>query len=108
MGNFEKRLNALEARDTGQLPSNIRRWLGNDLTPQEQIEADRLDTSHPVFSTMREENLSAVSPEFRAWLFGPGAEMPVKAAVFGHILKQVDGRSKGLPHDLEGGADVEH
>jgi hypothetical protein len=34
-----------------------------------------------------------------AWLLAPGGNATEKSGLWGHILKQVDGRSKGLPQE---------
>jgi hypothetical protein len=38
-------------------------------------------------------------PDPTAWLLSPGGKAAEKSALLRHILKQVEGRSKGLPQE---------
>lgn len=53
----------------------------------------RAATPHPVSAIMERE------ADPTAWLLTPGGDTAEKAALWGHILSLVDGRSKGLPHE---------
>ncbi|WP_285019564.1 hypothetical protein [Novosphingobium sp. fls2-241-R2A-195] len=45
------------------------------------------------------EAILSREPDPTAWLLAPGGNAAEKSALLDHILKQVDGRSKGLPQE---------
>jgi len=45
------------------------------------------------------EAILSREPDPTAWLLAPGGSAAEKSALLDHILKQVDGRSKGLPQE---------
>lgn len=65
------------------------------------LEAERTDPTLVGMVLAREADVTA-------WLLSAGGDRAEKAAMFGHIFEQVDGRSKGLPHHHNGGEHAQH